>query len=96
MKRKRDMLLSLMAAALLMGGCAAEPNPDYTPAEPEAPIEIDRTAFARGADISWVTQLESEGNTFATADGVTMEYDGYAGQQIKQADAAWLSAHPQE
>ena len=73
MKRKRDMLLSLMAAALLMGGCAAEPNPDYTPAEPEAPIEIDRTAFARGADISWVTQLESEGNTFATADGVTME-----------------------
>lgn len=73
MKRKKDMLLTMLAAALLMGGCAEEPNPDYTPAEPAAPVEIDRTAFARGADISWVTQLESEGNTFATADGVTME-----------------------
>lgn len=67
------MLFSLLAAATLLGACADEPNPTYTPKEPETPIEIDRTAFARGADISWVTQLESEGNTFATADGVTME-----------------------
>ena len=74
MKRRINMLFNLMVAAALLGACAEEPNPDYTPAAPdETPTEIDRTAFARGADISWVTQLESEGNTFATADGVTME-----------------------
>lgn len=73
MKRTAYMFLTLIAAALLAGACVEEPNPAYTPRETEPPVEIDRTAFARGADISWTTQLESEGQTFATTEGVTME-----------------------
>ena len=34
---------------------------------------IDRTAFAKGADVSWLSQLEAEGYTFSNAAGVQKE-----------------------
>ena len=34
---------------------------------------IDRTAFAKGADISWTTQMESQGMKFYNKDGAERE-----------------------
>ena len=66
------MLMSILAAAAISAGCTAEPNPTYTP-----PAEEEQTAastgFALGADISWVTELESEGEVFYNAEGDNME-----------------------
>ena len=39
----------------------------------EEPQPIDRTAFAKGADVSWLSQLEAEGYTFSNAAGVQKE-----------------------
>lgn len=36
-------------------------------------VEIDRTTFAKGADVSWITALEAKGYTYQTADGVQTE-----------------------
>lgn len=39
----------------------------------EEPQPIDRTAFAKGADVSWLSQLEAEGYTFSNVAGVQKE-----------------------
>ncbi len=70
-------ILSAAAAASLFAllGCSActtSPLP-HTPVTPEEPTVIDRTAFAKGADISWTTQMESEGMKFYNAEGVETE-----------------------
>ena len=67
------MVLSIIAAALIGTGCSAEINPEYTPAEKETPTAADKSAFALGADISWCTQLESEGCSFYSQDGKATE-----------------------
>ena len=36
-------------------------------------VEIDRTAFVKGADISWITLMESQGMKFYNADGAERE-----------------------
>ena len=66
------MFTTLIAAAALLSGCTAEPNPTYTPPAPEEPVTVS-TGFALGADISWMTKLESEGEVFYNADGDNME-----------------------
>lgn len=66
------MFTTLIAAAALFSGCTAEPNPTYTPPAPEEPATAS-TGFALGADISWMTKLESEGEVFYNADGDNME-----------------------
>lgn len=66
------MFTTLIAAAALLTGCTAEPNPVYTPPVPEEPVTVG-TGFALGADISWATKLESEGEIFYNADGDNME-----------------------
>ena len=60
------------AALVLAAGCS-EVNPEYTAPETVEPEEIDRTAFAKGADISWVTKMESEGIKFYNAAGEETE-----------------------
>lgn len=50
---------------------ASSDNPAETPSdEPGAPIKVN---FAKGADVSWLTQLESEGYSFRSAEGVPKE-----------------------
>lgn len=55
-----------LAIALFCGSCSAD---DLTltdpPQEAPAPI-VKETGFARGADVSWLTQMESEGRKFYT------------------------------
>lgn len=69
---KKMIFMSISAAMLLGAGCT-EVNPEYTRPEEAEPVEIDRTAFAKGADISWVTQMESEGIKFYNAAGEETE-----------------------
>lgn len=69
---RKNMIFSILAASM-MAACSAAPNPTYTPADSQDGGEIDRTAFAKGADISWVTQMENEGMSFTNASGATRE-----------------------
>lgn len=42
---------------------------DFSGATEEKPVVIDRTAFAAGADVSWVTEFEAKGIKFTNAEG---------------------------
>ncbi len=58
--------IALGAATALMA--CSEDSPKTTKL-PEKPFVNERGSFAKGADISWVTELESAGYTFYTPDG---------------------------
>lgn len=61
-----------LAGAMLISSCTEEgPVTDPKQESPEAPAK--ETGFARGADVSWVTQMESEGEKFYTFEGVETE-----------------------
>ena len=62
----------LAFAVLSCCSCTSEPLP-HTPVTPQEPTTIDRTAFAKGADISWVTLMESQGMKFYNAEGTETE-----------------------
>ena len=64
---KKFFILLFSAAILMAAGCE-RPEPEPEP-EPE-PIVLD---FAKGADVSWLTQMEQEGCRFYTAKGQEME-----------------------
>ena len=51
--------LAIFFAGLLLSGCAAQPSVEEN--------------FAKGADISWITEYEAKGKTFADFDGNQME-----------------------
>jgi arabinogalactan endo-1,4-beta-galactosidase len=63
----KKSLFSLVSAFLIIfaSGCKAEPITTH-------PIETttDTTAFAKGADISWLPQMEATGYTFYNSNGV--------------------------
>lgn len=63
---KMTTILSVLAlgAAALCGSCSDDPRP-AAPAIPSEPIQKE-TGFARGADVSWLTQMEAEGRKFYT------------------------------
>lgn len=63
----------LLAGFVIMSCGCSEVNPSYVSPEKTETDEIDRTAFALGADISWATQMESEGIKFYDADGTETE-----------------------
>ncbi len=46
-----------------------DPDPDPTPVEPE----VVTPTFAKGADISWASEMEHDGKTFKKADGTTAD-----------------------
>lgn len=74
MKRLNKIFGAALAAILFAACCSCDKAglPHVDASGPEQ-IVIDRTAFAKGADISWVTLMESQGMTFSNADGVEME-----------------------
>ena len=63
----------MIAFACIQFSCT-ENDPAPTPDQPEVtPPMIERGTFAKGADVSWLTQMESEGLTFKNKKGVTTE-----------------------
>ena len=63
----------MIAFACIQFSCT-ENDPAPTPDQPEVtPPTIERGTFAKGADVSWLTQMESEGLTFKNKKGVTTE-----------------------
>jgi len=64
---------ALLAAAFLMCGCQEENTQKKTNTEDPTPtpVVVEEESFAYGADISWVTEMESDGKTFKNASGQT-------------------------
>ena len=68
-----------IAAALLLLGCEENPygptgyQPDVQKPETEEPVPTEKGGYAKGADISWLTQMEADGQKFYTAAGKEME-----------------------
>ena len=62
----------LLASALLFSitGTSCS-NDDNT--TPETKPTYDMTGFAKGADVSWLTEMEANGKTFKNANGKTQE-----------------------
>ncbi|MDE6854598.1 MAG: arabinogalactan endo-1,4-beta-galactosidase [Muribaculaceae bacterium] len=74
MKLKHIMM---MAVAALAAASCTEDSPKTIWPEGEGPdkepVQIERGAFAKGADVSWVTELEKAGYTFTNAAGTEKE-----------------------
>lgn len=62
---KLRYIAGLLCAGILAGACTEDSPKTYPPVD-NTPIEIERGTFARGADVSWITELESKGYTFNT------------------------------
>lgn len=54
-----------LAVAMAAAGCT-ENGPVTSPRQEETPAIVKETGFARGADVSWLTQMEAEGEKFYT------------------------------
>ena len=73
MKKKFfNMIALLLFITGVQASCNKEDSPMTSPRQPEQTPAAAGT-FARGADVSWVTQMESEGLTFADRNGVPTE-----------------------
>jgi len=60
------------SASLLFLAACTEDSPITNPRQQEV-VPMERGTFAKGADVSWLTQLESEGETFSNSAGVATE-----------------------
>ncbi|MBP3290003.1 MAG: glycosyl hydrolase 53 family protein [Alistipes sp.] len=65
----KNRLLLLVFACFVLAGCHSESGEEQLP---EGPVQ-SASGFARGADISWVTQLEKEGYVFYNTSGQVRE-----------------------
>lgn len=61
-----------MLTGLIFTSCT-EDSPVTSPTIDNTPITVDRTGFAKGADVSWLTKMESEDQRFYTPDRKPME-----------------------
>lgn len=68
----RNTIIQL-AAALCLLACACSPETATPVNGGNDRTEPDRNAFAKGADISWITQMESEGMKFYNSEGQERE-----------------------
>ena len=70
MKRLKKILVYLgMAAAVAIPSACSDDNPGPIPPSDDEPTDIERGTFAKGADVSWLTQLEAAGEKFYTPVG---------------------------
>lgn len=61
---KMTSILTIITLAAVAAGCSDD-SPVTSPRQEEQQI-VKETGFARGADVSWLTQMESEGRKFYT------------------------------
>lgn len=72
----RHLLAITFAAAAMAAtsSCGEDPyGPTHNTPEPEKPVEITKNGFAEGADISWATQMEKDGQKFYDSTGKEAE-----------------------
>lgn len=69
--RLRLNVIAALMAMLPIYSCT-EDSPTTDPRQPEPPVAETGT-FAKGADVSWLTEMESKGVTFKGADGTAKE-----------------------
>ena len=62
--RIKGLISAMLAMSMAIFGSCAKDNPSSTPEWKEPTPGIGETEFAKGADVSWLTQLESEGYKF--------------------------------
>lgn len=72
MKKTMITLLSFVLALTTLSACSDEVNPKSVITEKNETV-AERGTFAKGADVSWLTQLESEGKSFYDSNGVATE-----------------------
>lgn len=63
----------LVAFSCIQFSCTTEDTPSIPSQSELTTPTIERGTFAKGADVSWLTQMESEGLTFKNKKGVTTE-----------------------
>lgn len=61
-----------MQLTLLMPACTQD-SPVTDPRQADPAPAAERGTFAKGADVSWLTQMESEGITFSNGNGIPTE-----------------------
>lgn len=78
----KKWILALCSLALLSFTACGDDNPTTDPTDPETPSPDptpqptdpeSSTAFVRGADISWYTEMAADGKTFCNAAGTATE-----------------------
>ena len=62
---------ALLALAAFIGACQ-QTNPDPID-EPGKPINVETPSFARGADVSWLSEMENDKKTFKKANGTAAD-----------------------
>ncbi|MCR5361332.1 MAG: arabinogalactan endo-1,4-beta-galactosidase [Bacteroidales bacterium] len=74
MKNMFATLLTMLAVASMQTACTDDsPITQATEAQTEETAVSEVGSFAKGADVSWLTQMENEGLTFANKEGVATE-----------------------
>lgn len=66
MKAKIFISFLGLLSGWLLGSCNDDVNPATNPKQPEIEIPVKSEGFACGADVSWLTKMESEGLKFYT------------------------------
>jgi arabinogalactan endo-1,4-beta-galactosidase len=61
------------SASLSFASCSSDSSEDEPELIIDPVVSVDTSSFAKGADISWVTKLESEGYTFKNSNGVVTD-----------------------
>jgi len=64
--------ISVVFVSLMSFASCTEDSPVTSPRQEEV-TEMESGTFAKGADISWLTQMESEGETFNDSTGVATD-----------------------
>ncbi len=69
------MMNMLMAACVSMFAWTSctQDSPVTNPLQEDTVVRAERGSFAKGADVSWLTQMEAEGVTFKNAQGTETE-----------------------
>ena len=73
MKNMFGTILSLMMLSCALTSCKQDSPVTVPTQQQEEAKAVEPGTFARGADVSWLTQMESEGMTFTNKAGVTTE-----------------------
>ena len=77
--RKKSIINCVIAALLMAFSFSACGDDSKTPPTPKPPVNdstttvVDTTDFAKGADVSWLTQMENEGCLFYDSSGKQTE-----------------------